>query len=777
VFELDIKALKIRVVGVVQGVGFRPFVYRLAKSLDLKGYVVNLGGSEVEIHVEGDKSRVEEFVKRLFSDKPPNAKILNMVLEEIDIVGYEDFVILKSKQEAVYKSMIPPDIAICRDCIREILDSRSRFYRYHWNSCAWCGPRFSMMYRIPYDRENTAMAIFKLCDECSRSYNDPNDVRRFHGQGISCPRCGPKTYVYSCDGKRIYVEDPVKFIAEKIVEGKIVAIKGVGGYHIACLASDDNVVLELRIRKKRPYQPFALMAKDFDVVEKIAIPPPGAKEILESLQRPIVIMPKREGSKVSELVAPGLSTIGVMLPYTGFQILLLNEIPDGFLIMTSGNIHGDPMCTDLECVLTKLRNVVDYVVEHERAIVHRVDDSVIRFTDGEPVLLRRGRGYAPRWVEVPVKLHDSVALGAELQTAGAIAFENKVVLTQFIGDLDNIETLEDLRKELLWFINMYNLKPRIVAIDMHPLYHNRLIAREFSEKMGVEVVEVQHHHAHAVSCMAEYKVDPWSRALAITIDGTGYGLDGGIWGGEVLLTTYRDFTRVGSLKPFVLPGGDDAAIYPAKPLVSLMAVAGFSEEEVLKILSSLGLDKSFHYGYEEMVLTYTLAKRGRGPITTSLGRVLDAFSALLGVCFKRTYEGEPAMRFEALADKAWKEIEYDVKLSLYEDRYTLDIFDMLRWVIENLKEYRREDIAFTILKSIGRGLGYIALKYLKGLRNVEQRVFVSGGAAVNTYIIRGIREVLKREGIEVLLPKELPPGDGGIALGQIIVSQQVVGFE
>jgi hydrogenase maturation protein HypF len=777
VLKLDIKALKIRVIGIVQGVGFRPFVYRLAKSLNLKGYVVNLGGSDVEIYIEGVKDRVEEFVRRLFTDKPPSAKILSAIIEEVKSVGCEDFVILRSRQDTIYRSMVPPDIAICRDCVKEILDPNSRFYRYHWNSCAWCGPRFSMMFKVPYDRENTAMAMFKLCSECSKSYSDPNDVRRFHGQGISCGRCGPKTFVYSSDGSKLDVEDPVKFIAEKIIEGKIIAVKGVGGYHIACLASDDRVVSELRFRKGRPYQPFALMARDFDIIKEIALPPPGARELLESPQRPIVIMPKKEGSKVSEFVAPGLSTIGVMLPYTGFQILLLNEIPDGFLIMTSGNIHGEPMCINLECVLTKLRNVVDYVVEHERVIAHRVDDSVVRFTDGELTMLRRGRGYAPRWIEVPVKLPESVALGAELQTAGAIAFENKVILTQFIGDLDNIDTLEDLKRELMWFIDVYNIKPKIVAIDMHPLYRNRFIAREFGEKMGVEIVEVQHHHAHAVSCLAEYGLDPQSKVIVITIDGTGYGLDGGIWGGEILLTTYRDFIRVGSLRPFILPGGDSAALYPAKSLISLMAAAGFSEEEVFNILSSLGLDRSLPYGHEELMLTCILAKKGRGSKVTSLGRVLDAFSALLRVCTKRTYEGEPAIRLEALADRARNEVDYSVKISLYEDRYTLDTFDMLRWAIENIKEYRKEDMALTLLKNIGRGLGYIVLKYLKGLRNVEQKVFVSGGAAVNTYIIKGIKEVLQKEEIKVLLPKEAPPGDGGIALGQIVIASQVAGFE
>lgn len=769
-----VKATKIRVVGIVQGVGFRPFVYRLAKKLGVNGYVVNLGGSEVEIHIEGFADKIEEFMRRLIDEKPPNARILNIVVEEVKPKGYDDFAILESTTISFLRSMIPPDIAICDDCAKEVLDPNTRFYRYPWNSCAWCGPRFSMMKAVPYDRHNTAMTVFRLCKECEKSYKDPSDVRRFHGQGISCPVCGPKTYVFTNDGVKIDVEDPVKFIAKKIIEGAIIAIKGVGGYHIACLASKDDVVAELRARKRRPYQPFALMARDFGIVEKIAIPPPGVRELLESPQRPIVIMPKREESRVSELVAPGLSTIGIMLPYTGFQVMLLNEIPDGFLIMTSGNIHGDPMCTNLNCVLTKLRNVVDYVVEHEREIIHRVDDSVIRFTDGEPVFLRRGRGYAPEWIEVPLEIPDLVALGAELQTAGAIGFENKVVLTQFIGDLDNIEAIEDLRKEITWFINVYKLRPKAIAIDMHPQYHNRIIAKELSETFNVEVIEVQHHHAHAVAVLGEYKIEPKDRVIAITIDGTGYGLDGGVWGGEVLLSTYRDFTRIGSLSPFVLPGGDTAAIYPVKPLIALMTSANLSEDEVLNVLNKLDLINTLAYGSKEASIIYMLAKKGRGTITTSMGRVLDAFSALLKVCFKRTYEGEPPMKLEALADKGVKPIDFEIKTRFLENRAIVDVQDLLIWVLENIDRYKREDLALTVLKSLGRGLALTTIRSLKGMRNTEQFVVVSGGAAVNTYIVQGIKEVLREEEIGVLLPKRVPPGDGGIALGQILVASQVV---
>ncbi len=764
------KAYRIRIVGVVQGVGFRPFIYRLANHLNLKGYVINLGGSEVEVHIEGDESYLKEFTARVTTDKPPQAKILYMMVEEVEPLGFTNFVIRESDRRSSLRSMIPPDIAICEYCVNEILEERSRFYKYHWNSCAWCGPRFSMLYDIPYDRVNTAMGRFKLCDECSREYSDPASTRRFHGQGISCPRCGPRTYIYNIHGVKLDVGDPVEFIANKIVEGHIVAIKGVGGYHVACLASRDDVVAELRARKRRPTQPFALMARDFNVVLKIADPPPGARELLESPQRPIVVIPRKRSSRVSKLVAPGLSTIGVMLPYTGFQVLLLGRIPDGFLIMTSGNRHGRPMCTKLGCVLSELHDVVDYVVEHEREIVHRVDDSVVRFTDGDSVFLRRGRGYAPEWIEVSFNVGEGLAVGAELQTAGAVSFENKVVLTQYIGDIDELAQLDDLGRELLWFTKVYNVKPKFIVMDKHPLYHNRRLARELSVMYGAKLVEVQHHHAHAVSAMGEFSLTLDDRVVAVTIDGTGYGDDGGIWGGEVLLSTFKSYRRVGSLKPFILPGGDSSAVYPAKPLIALLALAGYSENEVLELLRQLGLISSLPYGVKEALLTYTLARMEKGAIVTSLGRVLDAFSALLGVCSLRTYEGEPPMRLEALADEG-RDQGFTPRIIMSDGRLIVDSIDMLEWAIEGLKGgFRREDVAVTVLKGFGRALAQIALKAIKGMRSTRQFIIACGGASVNTHVIRGMREVLSEEDLRVLIPRKLPPGDGGIALGQILIA-------
>ncbi|MEM4540885.1 MAG: carbamoyltransferase HypF [Archaeoglobaceae archaeon] len=757
-----LKALRIKLIGVVQGVGLRPFVYRLAVAKALNGYVRNMGGSEVEIHVEGSDEALKSFIDRLQKEKPISARFEQVIIEEVEPCGYKDFKILKSDSKFEERSIIPPDFAICKDCAQEILSSGSRFYRYHWNSCAWCGPRFSMLYSLPYDRENTAMNQFPLCEECSSDYGNPGNLRRFHAQGISCPKCGPKTLVYDLNGKRMVVGDAVDFAVEKLLEGKILAIKGIGGYHIACLGSDDSIVLELRKRKRRENKPFALMAKDYSVVEKIADPPSGAKELLESPERPIVVMPKK-GSSVSEFVAPGLSTIGIMLPYSAFQILLLSKIPDGFLIMTSGNVHGKPMCRNLEEVFSQLSGIVDYVVEHEREIVHRVDDSVLRFTDGEPVFLRRGRGYAPEWIKVCRDLPNGIALGAELQTAGAISFDNKVVLTQFIGDLDEIENLEAMKSEISWLVENYRIKPEFIAIDMHPLYHNRKLLKDFP---SAPVFEVQHHHAHAVSAIAELGLEPEDKALAITIDGTGYGDDGAIWGGEVLIANWKEYERIASLKPFSLPGGDSSAKYPTKSLIALMSSYGFKEDEILELLNERNLIDSLPYGLKEAEITCMIAKKGKGVATTSLGRILDAFSALLGICTERTYEGEPPMKLEALADFG-KDFKLTAKLCK-EDRILIDVKNLLEWAIES--EGKKEDLARTVLQGIGRALGLTALEVFRQRSLEYEKVIVTGGAGVNTYIVKGIREILSAEEIEVYLPRKTPLGDGGIALGQILIA-------
>ncbi len=763
------RAIRIRVIGIVQGVGFRPYVYRLATKLGLSGYVVNLGGSEVEIYIEGSRRAIEEFLELFEQEKPPPAKLEKIEVEYVEPLGLDKFEIRKSIYKLSRRSMIPPDFGICRYCTEEVLGSSTRFSKYYWNSCAWCGPRFSMMYSVPYDRHNTAMKKYPLCRECRRDYEDPLNTRRFHAQGISCPICGPKTRIYSIAGEEIPANNPVAWASEKIEEGYIIAIKGVGGYHIAALATNDEVVAELRKRKKRPTKPFAVMARDCTKASEIVEISSRECKVLESPERPILLLPKKDNTRISELVAPGLDTIGVFLPYTGFQLLLLRRLRDGYIIMTSGNRSGYPMCIDLECVFTHLSDIVDYVVDHDREIVHRVDDSVLRYTDGELVFLRRARGYAPMWLQTTIELPEAVAVGAELQSAGAVSFEDKIVLTQFIGDLDEPGQIEDLERELQWLINTYKLEPKIVALDMHPLYRNRKLALELAEKYNIELVEVQHHHAHAASAMIEHNIEQGEKRIAITIDGVGYGPDKTIWGGEVLVASYTEYKRIGCLNKFPLPGGDRATTYPVRALIGILSTIGLDEEETITLLSKRGLlsPKYLPYGEREARIAWRQTRIPNTVWTTSMGRTLDAAAVLLSVAWSRGYEGEPAMRLEAAA-RGGRDLDFEIPVVVRENLLVVDTSRLFEWIIWVLEENKPvNDIALTVQKSLGRALGRIALSSSKKLGG---EVIVSGGAAVNTYIIQGIREALEEQELKLLLQKKLPPGDGGIAAGQIAVA-------
>jgi len=758
------ESIRIIVSGLTQGVGFRPFIYRLARRYGLRGYVANLGGAEVEIFVEGSPEDIRSFIRAMYREKPPPARIDEVKVMHVDSRGYSDFRILPSVRRPEVYSQIPPDFAICDECLREILDENSRFYGYPFNSCAWCGPRFSMIERIPYDRENTAMRDFPLCEECRREYSDPNNIRRFHAQGISCPRCGPRIYVVDGDGEVVCREDPIAYTARLIEEGEIVAVKGIGGFHIATLATDDDVVLKLRERKRRPQKPFALMALDIDIVAKIVEVTPKAEEILRSPQRPIVLLNKREDSPVSKYVAPGLDTYGVMLPYTGIHYLLLGETRDKFLIMTSGNRRNKPICTSFEEAKKQLDDFVDYYLVHDRRIVNRVDDSVVRFTNGTPVFLRRARGYVPEWISLPSMLEGSViAFGAELQNAGGVGIGDKAILTQYVGDMDDLDNVVFMESALSFLMEAYRVDPSksIFVADMHPRYTTRRLAEEWSQRYGAELFLVQHHKAHIASVLAEYGVDPLDRIVGIAIDGVGYGEDGLIWGGEVFYGDISNMERVGHLRYQPMPGGDLATKYPVRMLIGILSV--FLEDwEIVKILRDRGLFRGLRSD-RELDIVLMQSRHSGCMMTSSMGRVLDCVSALLGVCLVRTYEGEPAMKLESFASSGT--IMNDIELDVWrrESKWIVDTTGMFEEILSMDGDPR--SIAKTVQYELGRALGEVASKYLS-LAD-RQEIYVSGGAAVNNYIIRGIME---GAGATVRINRMVPPGDGGIALGQIYMA-------
>ncbi len=756
-------ALRIVVAGLVQGVGFRPAVYRAARDSGVKGFVRNVGGSEVEIWVEGSDEDISRFFTCFARWLPPPARIEEIIVERVKPRGFNRFSILRSESRIFKPSAIPPDLAMCEHCLREVLDPSDRRFRYPFNSCAWCGPRYSMMRSVPYDRENTSMNDFPLCEQCLSEYRDPNNVRRFHAQGISCPRCGPRLWLETVDGERIECRDPLREAARLIEEGFIVAVKGLGGYHVACLASDDDVVRKLRERKRRPTKPFAVMALDTDVASRLVEMSDRAKAILQSAERPILLLPKRSGSPVAPSVSPGMDVEGVFLPYTPLHYLLLQETRDRFLVMTSGNVHGEPMCRDSECVRERLRDVVDYVLNHDREIVHRVDDSVARFTRGRLVLLRLGRGYAPTWIKLPAELPKPViALGAQLQTNAGVGIGDRAALTPYIGDLDSAEALEDLEQEVSFLARSYrvDLSRSVIAIDMHPSYSSRSLAEELSSRHGCEVVEVQHHLAHVISTAVDRGLG--LEVLGIAMDGVGYGADGTVWGGEVIEVRWGSWRRVGSLEP-IPQTSDRDAIYPSR-IAAACLLKAFGASRALEIARSLGLEKGLPMGWLEIEAVARSVEAGRYVPSSSTGRVVDAVSAMLGVCRYRSYEGEPAILLEAVARRG-RELEWFPRPRIVAgDVPRVSTSDLIKSVVSAIEAGERaEDIARTFLLRLGEGLGEIAARYASRYRTVV----LGGGAAVNDYIVEGIERVLRARGIEVCLPRRVPPNDGGVALGQI----------
>lgn len=755
------RALRIIVTGIVQGVGFRPSIYRIAVKSGVRGYVRNLGGSEVEIFIEGNKDELNKFIELLKNDLPPVAYIHNMEMSNANLVGYTEFKILPSMKKSVKRSIIPPDFSVCDDCIEEVYDPGSRWFRYPFNSCAYCGPRYSIMQDIPYDREKTSMIDFPLCNLCNNEYNEPDNIRRFHAQGISCPACGPRLWLTDKNGEKIDCEDPIIEAARLINEGYILSIKGIGGFHIAALASDDNIVIELRRRKNRPQKPLAIMAKDLETLNKLVYINEDAVKLLLSPQHPILLLQKKEDSLASKYIAPGLMHLGVFLPYTPLHHMLLNEVRDGFAIMTSGNPPGEPMCIKNNEAIKKLRNIVDYHLLHNRRIVNRVDDSVIRFTHNRVSMLRRSRGYAPYWIILGSKLdRDVIAFGAMLQNAGGVGFEDKAVLTQYIGDCDEFRTMLDLKIYLRRLVKFYRIdaSEAIVAVDMHPMYPTMRLAREWVKKYGNELIVIQHHWAHIASVMAEHSLD--NEAVGIAIDGAGYGLDGNIWGGEVILASYEGFKRIGHIDYVPMPGGDIATIYPVRILVGILS-RFMDTNEINRFFRKHDLLKKSGRNPDE--LDIIMRQTGNSPLTSSLGRILDAAASLLNVAYIRTYEGEPAMKLEAFAKPG--NIILEIPIKRRNGVWIIDVVHLFEKLINFVDEgVDKRILAYNVQRGLGWALAEIALKY------AGDSIAVSGGAAVNNIIMEAIIGRCREADVDVLTNRQVPSGDGGIALGQIAIA-------
>ena len=762
--EKNLIRLRISIKGIVQGVGFRPFIYNLARCYSLSGYVLN-NTKGVDIEVEGKKENVRLFLQDIELKSPPLSVIEEIKWEELSLRGYKNFEIKSSKKEKERFLPISPDISICNDCLRELFDPSNRRYRYPFINCTNCGPRFTIVKDIPYDRKRTTMSSFKMCEECEREYNDPSN-RRFHAQPNACWKCGPQVRLLDREGKEIKTSDPILTAASLIKEGKILAVKGIGGYHLACDATDPEVVEKLRRRKNRIDKPFAVMMLDINQVKKFCEVTPEEESFLLSPRRPIVLLKRKSQKVLPQEIAPRNKYLGVMLPYTPLHYLLLEEVKIP-LVMTSGNISEEPIAYKDEDALCRLKTIADFFLVHNREIEIRVDDSVGKIVDGERVLIRRSRGYAPQ----PIKTHFTskkciVAFGSHLKNTFCLLRKDYAIVSHHIGDLENLEALSSLEEGIEHYKKIFYCMPEVVACDLHPNYTSTALAKEYSRKYSLLLIPVQHHHAHIASVLAEKKID--GKVIGVAFDGSGLGDDGSIWGGEFLIADMKEFKRIAHLRYIPLPGGEAAIKEPWRMALSfLYQIYGKEGKKVAcQILSDV-------VKFEKIEAVQKLIEKNiSSPLTSSAGRLFDAVSSILGIRHRINYEGQAACELETLAEEK-KESSYPFRIIEKKGRFTVDTLPIIEAI---LAEQEKGTGLEVIATRFHWTLSQIILEVCEKIRSIFSlnKVALSGGVFQNTLIVRQVRHLLTSSGFEVLLNSSVPPNDGGISLGQVAVACQRV---
>ena len=808
--------LKLIVRGAVQGVGFRPFVYKLAAELGLAGWVNN-SSQGVFIEVEGPHSALENFQLRLEAEKPPRSSIQSLEASWLDAIGYAGFEIRESEAGGKKTALVLPDIATCLDCLREILDPENRRYRYPFTNCTNCGPRFSIIESLPYDRANTSMKSFTMCPQCQTEYDDPAN-RRFHAQPNACPICGPHLELWNADGEGLFAGHKALLAAvQAIRRDRIIAVKGLGGFHLMADARDEKAVRLLRERKHREEKPLALMFPSLDAVKAVCEVSPLEERLLRSPESPIVLLKKiaNRKSRIVNTVAPGNPNLGVMLPYTPLHHLLLAEL--GFsVVATSGNLSDEPICTDEREALERLGGIADLFLVHNRPIVRHVDDSIVRVMLGREIVLRRARGYAPLPIQLNTPLPSCghslpawrgegrgegtvLAVGAHLKNTVALSVGKQVFISQHIGDLETEPAHHAFRRVIADFETLYEARPEIVAADLHPDYLSTRYANEIGRAelpLGQDaqaprqtsvatgrvptVVGVQHHIAHVLSCMAENEIEP--PVLGVSWDGTGYGLDGTIWGGEFFLIGDKTMERVAHLRPFRLPGGDQAIKEPRRAAVGLLyEIFGDTVFRRKDVTSITAFSKT-----ELAALRMMLAKKLNSPVTTSMGRLFDAVASLVNLRQRMRFEGQAAM-----------ELEFALEGIKTDEAYLLPMADG-RWPVEKTGTLARTpDIGHrasailldwspligAILSDVQNGVavGKISAKFHHALAEAvvavakrigEPRVVLSGGCFQNRCLTERTVNRLRAEKFKPYWHQRVPPNDGGIALGQVIAARR-----
>ena len=745
------------VAGAVQGCGFRPHVFGLACRHGLAGFVRN-EGDMVRIEVEGQPDAVRRFRDELETAEPFAARIVSLGVREVAATDEYTFAIAPSTGATAGAAFVPADVATCQECAAELFDSADRRHRYPFLSCARCGPRYTVIESLPYDRGRTTMACFPLCRECRREYEDPAD-RRFHAQTIACPACGPKLALLDAEGVPVPVPDEVFAAAAALREGRIVAIKGLGGYHLACAADRSETVTALRRRKGRDAKPFAVMVAELPATSSLTTLTRVERELLTSPERPIVLLRDRGGLRVVNEVAPGLPFLGVMLPPTPLHYLLLREA-GGPLVMTSGNRSDEPIAFEDADALRRLAGIADLFLTHDRPIRSRSDDSVVCVAAGEALPVRRSRGYAPRPVPLPSACPRPVlATGGHPKAVFALGRDNQAVLSHHLGDLDGLEAVRAYAAAVADYERLLGFRPAVIAHDLHPDYATTRYALDRAAgDPTVKLVPVQHHHAHMAACMAENGLT--GPLIGVTFDGSGYGADGTVWGGEFLVGDYRSFRRAGHLRRVALPGGDRAAREPWRVAVSHLLDAGMKTDRF-----------AARVGAEPLRLVEAaIVRRLHAPLTSSTGRLFDAVAALAGLCDRAGYEGQAALTLEGLATGAEPCGCYPLPVaSRAGDPFEFDTRPLIAAVVEDMCAgvspaviARRFHSAVAGAVSAGCGL----IRDRTGL----DRVVLSGGVFLNAILLSESLDRLRRDGFRAYRHTHVPPGDGGLCLGQLAVA-------
>ncbi len=735
--------------GLVQGVGFRPFVYRLATERKLTGWVQNTSRGVV-IEAQGEATPLLDFQRALREELPPLAHLDEVTTEILPLVEAEsDFRIIESRFEAAQLAFIPPDIATCADCACEVLDPADRRYGYPFTNCTNCGPRFTIIEEVPYDRPLTTMAGFVMCPECQREYEEPAD-RRFHAQPNACPVCGPHL---TFDDQALPDEEALRLAADALHRGEVVAIKGLGGYHLACDAENAEAVAKLRQRKRRDFKPFAVMARDLEVIRRHARLSESEEALLTSVERPVVLLEWLPESTLARSVAPGQRQVGLMLPYTPLHKLLFEQSPET-LVMTSGNLSEEPIVSDNEEARARLGQFADHFLHHNRPIEVPCDDSVVRVTARGTQLIRRSRGYVPRGIKLARAVRPALGVGAEWKNTFCLTYAGQAVMSQHIGDLTDLKTYEYFGRAVAHLERLLRVKPEIVGYDMHPDY---LSTRYAEELEGIERVAFQHHHAHIASVVAEHGLE--GPVLGLAADGTGYGPDGTFWGSELLVCEGTDYQRVGSLVPTPLPGGDAAVKEPARlafaALLALFGQGAYAKAEALKLglgeAQLAAIDKQLELGVN-------------APLSSSLGRVFDTVSALLGVCRQAEYEGQPAMELEAATGGAvGAPLPFD--LAEREGLWLLDFRPTLARLVEGrLAGKPVGELAADFHTTVVEALTQQVLRASKALGLAQ--VALSGGSFQNVALVEKVPARLEAAELYVFTNQQVPASDGGLSLGQ-----------